>query len=49
MPERIFNLDTRRAKPTTLVVDAGGGCFDIFSFAYRFFASFLLSLGDSTI
>ena len=37
MPERTVNLDTRRAKPTELVVDAGGGCFYMFSLAYYFF------------
>ena len=35
--------------PTTLVVDAGGGCLDIFTLIYPFPSSFSLSLGDGPI
>ena len=49
VPERTINLDTRRAKPIKLVVEAGGRCFDIFSLAYHFGFSFLLSLEDNMI
>ena len=35
--------------PTTLVVDAGGGCLDIFTLIYPFLSSFSLSSGDGPI
>ena len=35
--------------PTVLVVGAGGGCLDIFTFIYPFLFSFSLYLGDSPI
>ena len=36
-------------EPTTLVVDADGGCLDIFTLIYLFLSSFSLSLGDGPI
>ena len=35
--------------PTALVVGAGGGCLDIFTFIYPFLSSVSLSLGDGPI
>ena len=35
--------------PTALVVEAGGGCLDIFTLIYPFLSSFSLSLGDGLI
>ena len=35
--------------PTTLVVDAGGGCLDIFTLICPFRSSFSLFMGDSPI
>ena len=35
--------------PTALVVDAGGGCLDIFILIYPFLCPFSLSLGDGPI
>ena len=40
---------TVRQGPTTLVIDAGGGCLDIFTLIYHFLSSFSLSLGDGPI
>ena len=49
MPERTINLDTRRAKPTKLVVDAGGVVLTYCHSPIISVFSFLLSLEDSTI
>ena len=35
--------------PTALVVGAGRGCLDIFTFIYPFLSAFSLSLGDGPI
>ena len=36
VPEHPTNLDYSRARPTALVVGAGGGCLDIFSLNCHF-------------